>query len=71
MAELTPRIARANCSRRIAKIDASLVAMAGHWGDLDQTVVDVIEDIRTALYDLRADMDAGVEYAEQCVAERS
>lgn len=71
MAEFTPKMARAHCRRRIATIDASLVAMARHWDDLDMTVIDHIDNLRAELDDLLEHMDDAVAYSSERAVERT
>lgn len=70
MAEFTNKRARQHCRRSLAKIDAMLIRMAGHWGDLDQTVVDEIDSLREHVEELGTAMDDAITYEDECARGR-
>ncbi|MDZ7831662.1 MAG: hypothetical protein U5L07_07905 [Desulfobacterales bacterium] len=64
MSEWTKKRARQGSRRRLDKIEKSFEELAYNWGDLDQYVIDKVDEIITAIDDLRGIMDESVKEGE-------
>jgi len=61
MPEFTRARARALCRRRLMTMKRSIIAMAGHWDDLDMGIVRDLEDLALDIDLLLEAMDESVE----------
>lgn len=65
MSEITPRVARQHCRRRVETIRKSVIKMIDWWADQDQSVVDELEAAYRLMEDIENVMDdAVVDYDE-------
>lgn len=60
----TVNIARRMTLQRLKRIEASLIEIGGLWGDEDQCLVDLADDLRAEVDKFKEEMDAAIAERE-------
>ncbi len=61
----TPKQQRAKSRRNIATIRKALITIAGHWDDMDHSVIYEIDELLGQLEELETVIDAAVDRLEE------